>query len=97
MPRVGSRRKKTKTHVKETEEQMDSVPKSMVVKRTSLSKDLKLLEKELREILYPFTAMKYKESKKIRLKEVLHGAKAFGVKNLFLMSCKEKGDYIKLA
>ena len=97
MPRVGSRRKKTKTHVKETEEQMDSVPKSMVVKRTSLDRDLKLLEKELREILYPFTAMKYKESTKIRLKEVLNGAKAFGVKNLFLMSSKEKGDYIKLA
>ena len=49
----------------------------------------------MRDILYPFTAMKYKESTKLRLKEVLFGAKAFGVKNLFLMSSKDKGDYIK--
>lgn len=74
---------------------MDTVPKSMVIKRTSLSWDLKLLEKEFWEILYPFTAMKYKESTKIRLKEVVNGAKAFGVKNLFLLSSKDKGDYIK--
>ncbi len=69
----------------------------MIIKRTSLGKDLKLLEKELRDVLYPFTAIKYKESKKIRLKEVLFGAKAFGVKNLFLMSSKDKGDYLKFA
>jgi hypothetical protein len=30
--------------------------------------------------------MKYKESKKIRLKEVVFGAKSFGVKNLLLLS-----------
>jgi hypothetical protein len=31
----------------------------MVVKRTSLSPDMALLKKELRELLYPFTAMKF--------------------------------------
>ena len=95
MPRIGSRRKKTKTHVKTTEEQNDTVPKSMIIKRTSLDKDLKMLEKELRDVLYPFTAIKYKESTKLRLKEVIFGAKAFGVKNLFLLSSKDKGDYLK--
>lgn len=96
MPRIGSRRKKTKTHVLQTEEQLDEVPKSMIIKRTTLSKDLKELKKELREVLYPFTAMKYKESTKYTFKEILNGAKAFGVKNLMMMSSKEKGDYLKL-
>lgn len=76
---------------------MDNVSKSMIIKRTSLNKDLKQLEKEIRDVLYPFTAMKYKESTKIWLKEVIFGAKAFGVKNLFLISSKDKGDYIKFA
>lgn len=68
----------------------------MVIKRTSLSKDLKELRKELRDVLYPFTAMKYKESTKSRLKELIIGAKAFGVRNLFLLSTKDKGDYLKV-
>lgn len=97
MPKVGSRRKKTRTHVQVNLEEQSDVPKSMVIKRTSLSSDLKGLEKGLRDTLYPFTAMKYKESTKIKLKEVLHGAKAFGVQNLFLLSSKDKGDYIKFA
>ncbi len=75
---------------------MDDVPKSMVIKRTSLNKDLKELRNELRDVLYPFTAMKYKESTKSRMKEIVTGAKAFGVKNLFLLSSKDKGDYLKM-
>ena len=75
---------------------MDEVPKSMIIKRTTLSKDLKELKKEFRDVLYPFTAMKYKESTKYTFKEILNGAKAFGVTNLLLMSTKEKGDYLKM-
>lgn len=95
MPRVGSKRKKTKTHVVQTDEDLTSVPKSMVIKRTTLSKDLKDLKRELREVFYPFTAMKFKESNKMKLKEIMDGTKAFDVSNLFMLSSNEKGDYLK--
>lgn len=41
MPKVGGKRKKTRTHVVENEEYFDEVPKSMVLKRTAVNKDTK--------------------------------------------------------
>ena len=52
MPKSGVRRKKTKTHKEITEQEYDSVPKSIVMKRTDLPKEMKLFEKNLRETDY---------------------------------------------
>ena len=58
MPRKGGKRKKTRTHVSLTEAEIDAVPKSMVLKRSQLSRDMKLLEQEVRAMMAPFTALK---------------------------------------
>lgn len=44
-----------------TEEEFSEVPKSLVIQRHSLSKDLKSLKENLRELMYPFTAKHFKE------------------------------------
>ena len=97
MPRHGSRRKKTRTHKSLTEQEIDSVPKSMVIKRSTLPKELKLLLKNFRSLMYPFTAMKLKESKNMKIKELCKAAHNFGVKNLIMFSSKMGKHYIRFS
>ena len=46
--------------------------------------------------MYPFTAMKLKESKKNSLKDFLGAAGQFGVTHMMLMSQTENGNYLRL-
>ena len=48
MPRRGGKRKKTRTHKEITEAEIDAVPKSIIMRRSELTKDMKLFEKDLR-------------------------------------------------
>lgn len=96
MPKKGSRRKKTKTHKEITEQEYDSVPKSIVMKRTDLPKEMKLFEKNLREMLYPFTALKLKENTKLKIKDVLATSKNFGVDKLLFLSSNDRANYLKM-
>lgn len=68
----------------------------MVIKRTELPKDMILLKKNLREMMYPFTAMHFKESNKLKMKEILAATKNFGVRNLIFLSSNPQGNYLKL-
>lgn len=68
----------------------------MVIKRTNLSKDLNQLKKELRELLYPFTALKFQEVNRNKLKDLIKTGENFGVNNFLFLSEKEKGVYLKL-
>jgi len=47
--------------------------------------------------MYPFTAMKLKESGQAKLKEILHTTKNFGVKNIFMLNSKGKRNILKMA
>lgn len=51
----------------------------------------------LREMMYPFTAMKLKESGKAKIKEILHTTKNFGVTNLLMLNSKGKRNILKMA
>lgn len=96
MPKSGSRRKKTKTHKEITEKEYDSVPKSIVIKRTDLPKEMKIFEKNLREMFYPFTALKLKENTKLKIKDVLITSKNFGVDKLLFLSSNDRANYLKM-
>ena len=89
-------KKKRRTHVVKELQEYDEVPKSMIIKRTDLPKDMNLLKRDLREMMYPFTAMNFKESTKLKIKEILAATKNFGVKNLMFLSSNPKGNYLKL-
>lgn len=47
--------------------------------------------------MYPFTAMKLKESGKAKIKEILHTTKNFGVSNLLVLNSKGKRNILKIA
>ena len=46
-------------------------------------------------MMYPFTAMKLKESRRMKIKELCKAARNFGVKNLILFSSKLDKNYIR--
>jgi hypothetical protein len=66
------------------------------VARSILSKDFKALKTDLREFLYPLTAKTFNDSPSMKLKEILSYASTFAIKNLFFLSAKERGNYLKL-
>ena len=46
--------------------------------------------------MYPFTALKLRESKKNNLKDFLGAAGQFGVTHMMMLSQTEKGNYLRL-
>ena len=78
-----------------TEADIDEVPKSIVLRKNVLTKSGKLLEKDLRQLMYPFTAMKLKESVKLKLKDIQHAATNFGAKNILYLTGVEDRMYLK--
>ena len=60
-----------------------------------MDKEGKHMEKNLRELMYPFTTMKLKESLKLKLKDILDASKNFGAKNLIFITTKNSNIYLK--
>ncbi len=56
-----------------------------------------MLEKNLREMMYPFTALKLKETAKLKMKEILFATKNFGARNLLTLSSIKSGNYLKMS
>ena len=46
--------------------------------------------------MYPFTAMNFKETTKLKMKNILFATKNFGVTNLMFLTSKSSGNYIKM-
>jgi ribosome biogenesis protein SSF1/2 len=51
---------------------------------------------DMRELLYPYTAYKLKESKKNTLKDFLGVAGIFGVSHMLLFSQTDKSVYLRI-
>ena len=98
MPKSGGRRKKTRTHVEDAEalEEHNAAPKSFIIKRGDVGLFLRELLGNLRELMYPYTASKLKESKKNSLKDYLGVAGQFGVTHMMMLTQTEKGNYIRM-
>jgi len=56
MPRQGAKRKKTRTH--KTEEEEEETPKSFIIHRKNIKQGVRELLVNFREVMYPYTAMK---------------------------------------
>jgi len=98
MPKSGGRRKKTRTHVEDANaiEELQAAPKSFIVKRGQIGMFLRELLQNLRELMYPFTAVKLRESKKNSLKDFLGVAGQFGVTHMMMLTQTEKANYLRL-
>lgn len=73
MPKAGNRRKKTRTHKEDSKavEEYQTAPKSFIIKRGKVGMFMRELVVNLRELMYPYTAMKLKESKRNSIKDFL--------------------------
>ena len=98
MQKSGSKRKKTRTHAEDSKmmEEYDNAPKSFIIKRGKIGIFLKELLQNLRELMYPFTAIKLKESKKNSLKDFLGVAGQYGGTHMMILTQTEKANYIRL-
>ncbi|KAL4499731.1 hypothetical protein ABPG72_017271 [Tetrahymena utriculariae] len=98
MPKVGGRRKKTRTHKEEGpegDEIIGKVPKSLIFRRGKLNKPLKQIVQDYREIMYPYTAMKLKETDKAKIKDYLSASKVYGMTHLTILTSTENHNYIR--
>ena len=98
MPKSGSRRKKTRTHVEEKEanKEFDEAPKSFIIKRGDVGFYMRELLGNLRELMYPFTASKIKETKRNSLKDFLGVAGQFGVSHMMVLTQTEQANYCRI-
>lgn len=88
MPKAGNKRKKTRTHIENTaeKEEYDEAPKSFIIKRGKIGLYMKELLFNLRELMYPFTFMNLKESKKNTMKDFLGVAGQYGVSHMMVLT-----------
>lgn len=70
--------------------------KAFVIKRGKVGLYTKELLKDTRELLYPYTALKLKESKKNSLKDFVSAAGQFGVSHMLVFSQTDKAVYLRL-
>ncbi|GAA6043279.1 hypothetical protein JCM8097_003030 [Rhodosporidiobolus ruineniae] len=91
MPRKGSKRKKTRTHVKPGEPSSAApgtakTPKSFVVKSGTVGGSVAQLTKDVRRVLEPNTATRLKERKANRLRDYVSMSGPLGVTHLMVFS-----------
>lgn len=72
------------------------VPRSFVIKRGQVGPYLKELLHDMRNIMYPFTALKLKESKKNSIKDFISAAGIFGVSHMQIFTQTETSNYLRL-
>lgn len=91
MPKKKGRRRKSKTHVEEAEEDGSalSIPRSFVLKRGDVPHSLRDLVPDTRKMLMPHTALHLRERKHGKLKDYFSVAGKLGVSHFWLMSCTE--------
>lgn len=94
MPKANGRRKKTRTH--KVEEEEEELPKSFVFKKGKIGVYLRELVQDFRNVMYPFTALKLKDAAGKKTKDYLTAAGILGVSHFVTYSQTENGNYLKL-
>ncbi|KAK4053283.1 rRNA-binding ribosome biosynthesis protein [Microbotryomycetes sp. JL221] len=96
MPRKGSKRKKTRTHVKAADPSKDpnapKVPKSFVVKSGTVGTTVSTLTRDLRKVLEPNTATRLRERKANKLRDYVSMSGPLGVTHLLVLSQPQVHD-----
>lgn len=75
----------------------DKIPKSFVFSRGKLPALLRNLEKDLRKVMMPHTALNLRESKRNSMKDFVHVAAPLGVTHFMILSNTKTSPYLRLA
>lgn len=99
MPRVGLRRKKTRTHTEDAvgEAEKENVPRSFVVRRGRVSGSTRDLVNDLRDVMAPNCAKALKEKQSTKVKDYLAVTNVFGVSHLVMLSNNATSTYLRIA
>ncbi|KAG1452640.1 hypothetical protein G6F56_007763 [Rhizopus delemar] len=91
------RKRKTRTHIAPTEEELDKVPKSFVMRSGIVGNSVTALVKDVRRIFEPHTASHLKERRSNRLKDFVMVAGQLGVSHFVIFSRTEKNINLRIA
>ena len=99
MPRRGRKRKKTRTHVVDTDDRIRGgllsndelkIPRSLVIRRGKVESELTELVTDIRKLMRPYTAVNFKEDAKNRKVTLSHYANSLstsmGVTHILALS-----------
>jgi ribosome biogenesis protein SSF1/2 len=87
MPRVGGRRKKTRTHVEPAPgAPLEKVPRSFVLRRGKVDSTVGELVQDMRRLMMPHTADRLRERKVNTLKDFVHIAGPLGVTHMMVFA-----------
>ena len=70
---------------------------AFVIKRGKVSKPIKNLIRNTREVFYPYTAINLKESEKEKIKNIMRISANFNVSSILMFSSTEKSNLLKVA
>lgn len=97
--KMAKRRTKKRTHAKPDQDEVDSIPKSMVIRlgATSMGNhSLNQLVKDFRNVMQPHTAIKLRERKSNKLKDFVVMCGPLKVSHLFVFTQSEKTGNVSL-
>lgn len=75
----------------------DKIPKSLVFSRGKIAGPLRQLQMDLRKLMLPYTALKFKESKRNNLKDFVTMATALKITHFLILSKTDSAAYLKVA
>ncbi|GAA5797669.1 hypothetical protein HPULCUR_003060 [Helicostylum pulchrum] len=94
---MGKRKRKTRTHVAPTEEEMNKIPKSFVMRSGIVGSSVTALVRDVRRVLEPNTASHLRERRSNRLKDFVMVAGQLGVTHFLVFSRTEKNVNLRIA
>ncbi|KAI8381117.1 Brix domain-containing protein [Radiomyces spectabilis] len=93
---MAKRKRKNRTHVAPTEEEMNKIPKSFVMRSGIVGQSVTKLVHDVRRIMEPNTASHLKERRTNRLKDFVSVAGQLGVTNFMIFSRTEKNVNLRI-
>ncbi|KAL1935023.1 hypothetical protein VTP01DRAFT_4163 [Rhizomucor pusillus] len=90
------RRRKTRTHVTPSEEELSKIPRSFVMRSGIVGKNVTQLVRDVRKIMEPHTAANLKERRTNRLKDFVAVAGELGVTHFLIFSRTETNTNLRI-
>ncbi|KAJ1885667.1 rRNA-binding ribosome biosynthesis protein, partial [Coemansia sp. S17] len=86
---MGHGRKKKRTHAVPSQEEIEKIPKTLVVKSGGVGRSVGALVSDVRHVMEPNTASKLKERKTNKIKDYIAVSSQLGLTHLMLFSQTE--------
>ncbi|KAJ2080477.1 rRNA-binding ribosome biosynthesis protein [Coemansia sp. RSA 988] len=93
---MGHGRRKKRTHAIPTQEELEKVPRSLVVKSGNVGQTVSELVGDVRRVMEPNTASRLRERKSNKIRDYLAVSSQLGISHLLLFSQTETGTNLRI-